>query len=184
MRPCRFGLRDRNLVLAALEYVGYLDEIVELEYGAVRQTVLIGTWVQANYRGQNATVKRDKWGFTIANVSRMVEFSVDSFAFPSQVQQVFYIDNNEAPDWKIVIRTEPRGKRVVGSIEEEEAGLLFRHGHNDEFEGLRVQPDDVEVVETGPSGGRVLRVEEFYATVEQETADVYDWDLGESSEEE
>ncbi|KAG0597359.1 hypothetical protein M758_UG331700 [Ceratodon purpureus] len=184
VRPCRFGIRDRNPVMAALEYVGYVDEIVELEYGAFKQTVLVGSWVRANYRGSNATVKRDRWGFTIANFNRMLEFGQDSFAFPSQVQQVFYVDCSEAVGWKIVIRTEPRGKRVVGNTVEEESGDLFRHGRDSDFEGLRVQAEEDAVQGVRQDGGRVLRVEEFYGTVEQETAEVYDRDVGESSEEE
>lgn len=57
-RPCRSGIRDRNVIIAAVEYVGHLDEILEVDYGAVRQTVLIGTWVKANYRGPSATIKK------------------------------------------------------------------------------------------------------------------------------
>lgn len=184
IRPCRFGLRDRNPVLAALEYVGHLEEILELDYSCFRQTVLIGSWVKANYRGSTATVKRDRWGFTIANFSRMVEFGVDSFAFPCHVQQVFYVDCLESPGWKVVIRTDPRGKRVVGSAEDEDARLLFSPGRDVDFEGLRLPDTDMEVPAAEVGTGRVIRVDEFYGTVDQENADVYDRDVGESSEEE
>ena len=80
------GLHDRNSVMAALEFVRDLKEIVELDYGTFRQTVLIGLWVKANYWGEAATVKRDKWGFTIANFNRMVDFEPDAFVSPLQVQ--------------------------------------------------------------------------------------------------
>ena len=63
-QTCRSGVGDTNHVQAAIEYVGHLEEILELGYGCFRQTVLVASWVQANYRGPNATVKKDRWGFT------------------------------------------------------------------------------------------------------------------------
>ena len=183
VRPCRFGLRDRNPVMAALEYVGHLEEIIELDYIEFRQTVLIGTWVKANYRGPSATVKRDKWGLTIANFNSMVDYGVDSFAFPSHVEQVFYADCNDTPGWKVVIRTEPRGRRVVAASVEEEAGLLFRPGRDADFAGLRVPENEGEEPPSPTRGGRVIQVDEFYANVEPEVAEVFDRDVGESSDE-
>ena len=182
LRPCRYGLRDPNPVLAALEYVGHLDEIIELDYMEFQQTVLIGSWVKANYRGPSATVKRDKWGLTLANFNRMIEFGVDSFAFPNHVEQVFYADCHESPGWKVVIRTEPRGRRVVAIVEEENVGLLFRQGRDADFAGLRVSDAEADEPARHTEGGSVIHVDEFYATVEAETAEVFDRDLGESSD--
>lgn len=59
-QTCRSGVGDTNQVQAAIEYVGHLEEILELDYGCFRQTVLVASWVQANYRGPNATVKKDR----------------------------------------------------------------------------------------------------------------------------
>ncbi|KAG0584842.1 hypothetical protein KC19_3G238500 [Ceratodon purpureus] len=184
IRRCRYGLRDRNPVLAALEYVGYLDEIIDLDYGEFHQTVLVGSWVKANYRGPQATVRRDKWGLTVANFNRMIEYGIDSFAFPNQVEQVFYADCNESPGWKVVIRTEPRGRRVTATSEEDNNGLLFSPGRDADFAGLRVLEDEAAEPETPTRGGRVIRVDDFYAGVENDNTEVYDRDIGESSEEE
>jgi hypothetical protein len=43
-RPYRNGRRDRNFVMASLEYVGNVDEILELVYGTVCMVVFICTW--------------------------------------------------------------------------------------------------------------------------------------------
>ena len=67
-------------MIAPVEYVGHLEEINELEYEGVQQVVLIGTWVRANYRGNSATVKKDEFGFTMANFKRTLAFGRDSFA--------------------------------------------------------------------------------------------------------
>ena len=66
-QPCRSGRQDRNIVNEELEYVGQIDEIVELDYGGHCVVLLVCDWVKANYRGRNATIKKDEWGFTMAN---------------------------------------------------------------------------------------------------------------------
>jgi hypothetical protein len=40
-RPCRAGLRDHNPVIADIEYVGNVQEIVELNYGRLCVVVLM-----------------------------------------------------------------------------------------------------------------------------------------------
>ena len=183
LRECRSGPRDRNPVVAPIEYVGYLEEIIELDYTTFRPVVLIGTWVKANYRGAHATVKKDSLGFTIANFAQIIPFGRDSFALPSQVEQVFFCDCTEAPGWKVVVRTEPRGKRVVADPEDAEGGLLFRHGRDNEFLGLRV-PDTLSEEPVPPvSAGRYIRLSDALGADTQETLHTFDADLGASSEE-
>jgi hypothetical protein len=61
---CRNGTRDRNQVNADVEYVGHIEEILELNYRRHCLVVLACDFVKANYVGENATIKKDKWGFT------------------------------------------------------------------------------------------------------------------------
>ena len=184
VRECRFGIRDQNPVFAPVEYVGSLEEILELNYGTLKQVVLIGTWVRANYRGSAATVKKDEWGLTIANFSRTLPFGRDSFAFPSQVEQVFFSNCLESPGWKVVVRTEPRGRRVVASNDEDQPGELFRHGRDSDFAGLQV-PEDLLEGRLPPSrAGRVIRVADDVDDGPVDPAEVLGRDLGESSAEE
>ena len=65
-QPCLSGRQDQNILNAELEYIGQISEIVELNYGRHCTVLLICEWVKANYRGRNAIVKKDKWGFTMA----------------------------------------------------------------------------------------------------------------------
>jgi len=90
-RPWRSGLRDRNVVVADIEYVGELHEIVELNYRGLCVLVLFCKWVKANYARNGATVKKDKWGFTLANFNRIVPFGPESFAFPMHVDRSRFI---------------------------------------------------------------------------------------------
>ena len=66
-RPCRAGSRDTHLVMADVEYIGQLQEIAEVNYGGLCVIVLLCKWIKANYRGHNATMKKDRWGFNLAN---------------------------------------------------------------------------------------------------------------------
>ena len=88
-RPWRSSTRDRNLVEANVEYIGELEEIVELDYCQMRVVVFVCRWVKANYRGVNATVRRDRWGFRLANFQSCEHFGKESLVFPKHCEQVF-----------------------------------------------------------------------------------------------
>jgi hypothetical protein len=53
---CRLGPNDRRPIIAKLEYVGWVEEILELNYGVLKIVVLLCNWVKANYNGSNATI--------------------------------------------------------------------------------------------------------------------------------
>ena len=91
-QDCRNSTRDANQIHADVEYVGHIDEILELNYKRHCLVVLVCDFVKANYRGENAIIKRDKWGFTLANYSRRYgTIRRDSFAFPSHCEHVFIL---------------------------------------------------------------------------------------------
>ena len=151
---CRNGRRDSNQVTADVEYVGHIEEILELNYRRHCLVVLVCDFVKANYIGENATIKRDKWGFTLANYDRRYgTVCRDSFAFPIHCEQVFFSRAREAPGWKVVLRKEVRGRRVLPNNEDDEEAELFKMGEDEDFEGLRpdreVGEQDVEPAATG-----------------------------------
>ena len=134
---CRNSTRDGNQVNAAVEYVGHIEEILELNYRRHCIVVLVCDFVKANYRGDNATIKKDKWGFTLANYSRRYgTICRDSFAFPRHCEQVFYSTARESPGWRVVLRKEVRGKRILPTTNDDE-GSLFGMGRDEDYEGLR-----------------------------------------------
>ena len=183
-RPCRSGRRDQNASHATVEYIGQIQEIVELDYGRHCTVVLICDWVKANYRGRNVTVKKDEWGFTVANFSSLLPFGADSFAFPINCDQVFFSDAEEELGWKVVLRTEVRGRRIDSKAEEQEETELFRMGDRTEFEGLHAT---ATVPESNPdpiSTGRNVRMNKVLGEGIEEVDDVFDRDVGESFEDE
>ena len=112
---CRSSVRAKNLKVANLEYVGWVEEILAVDYGRYELVVLYCNWVMANMVGHNATMKRDEYGFSLVNFDRLVPLSAESFAFPLHVEQVFFADDLNNHGWKVVLRKEARGARVVSS---------------------------------------------------------------------
>jgi hypothetical protein len=101
-----------DAVVVPVEYIGWIDEILELNYGSHCVIVLLYSWVKASTEGTNAIVKRDEYGFTLAKVPRNENpVGPESFAFPINVQQVFFSDEDGDPDWKVVCRVDVRSRR-------------------------------------------------------------------------
>jgi hypothetical protein len=46
----------------------------------------------------------------MANFRHMLLKDIEPFVFPSQVQQVFYVDDRHTPWWKVVLHVEPRSR--------------------------------------------------------------------------
>jgi len=49
------------LVLAKLKYVGWVEEILELNYGILKIVVLVYNWVKVNYRRNSVTMKKNEY---------------------------------------------------------------------------------------------------------------------------
>jgi len=182
-QPCCSGRRDNNMLNADLEYIGQISEIVELNYRRHCIVLLVCDWVKANYKGRNATIKEDEWGFTLANFGSMVPFGYESLAFPIHCQQVFFSDDEEEPGWKVVLKTEVRGHRIDNEIEEEELEM-FAMGRDSDFEGLRAATEDPESIPEPMEGGRNIEVQQVFNDLGNDDASLYDRDIGESSKDE
>ena len=99
------------------------------------------------------------------------------------VTKYFFSDEEGVPGWKVVLRTEVRGRRVDSEMEEHDEIPMFAMGADSDFQGLHV-PE--EVPESNPDPlplGRNVRLNEVLNEVGEEEAVVFDRDLGESSEE-
>ena len=115
LQACRVSNDDQNVRTTNLEYIGWMEEIIGVDYGEFEFIVLYCTWMRANLRGAGATMKRDDYGFTLIKFNRVIPYSANSFAFPLHVQQVFFVDDVENPEWKVVMRKEARGARVAST---------------------------------------------------------------------
>jgi hypothetical protein len=88
---CVLGPNDQRDVLTNLEYVGWVEEILELNYGVQNIVVLLCNWVKTNYNRSDAIVKRDEYSFTLVNFGSLIPILDQSFAFPIHVEHVFFL---------------------------------------------------------------------------------------------
>ncbi len=57
-QECRARPNGQKPILAKLEYVGWVEKILELNYGVLKTMVLLCNWVKRNYNGSSTTIKR------------------------------------------------------------------------------------------------------------------------------
>jgi hypothetical protein len=172
-QSCRASTSDRNQTKANLEYIGWIDEIIAVDYGQFELLVLYYTWVHANKAGAQATMKQDEYGFTLINSDRTIPYSADSFAFPLHVQQIFFVEDTNNPSWKIVLHKEARGARIASKAD----GILdlqcLNIGRDEEHAGLSAQPlaGDATPCELVLTRCRVLTREEVNLALQVEEED-------------
>jgi hypothetical protein len=86
MQPCR-GIQDSvYLDFVPMEYVGWVEEIITLNYSSHCVIVLVCSWVREITEGPYSTIKRDEFGFTLRKLLlRECSIGPQSFAFPINV---------------------------------------------------------------------------------------------------
>jgi hypothetical protein len=132
--------------MTPVEYIGWIEEILELNYGGHYVIVLLCSWIKAISEERNATVRRDDYGFTLAKVPKKeIIIGPDSFSFPINVQQVFFADEEGDRDWKIVCRLDIRSRRSPLHIAVDESDVL-NSGRNADFVGLNTDFGNYDVV--------------------------------------
>ena len=132
-QACRSSRADGNVVEATLSYVGILREILQLMYQQTPVVLFRGSWVPPNEHG-NATLKRDRYGFWMANFRRRQRSSEQPYVFPAQVKQVFFVDDLVEDGWKVVLQSNCRSARAMDAVED---GNLGVGAANVELEAVR-----------------------------------------------
>ncbi|KAJ6823831.1 uncharacterized protein M6B38_129195 [Iris pallida] len=88
------------------EYYGVLQDIFELSYVEGYKVFLFRChWWDVGRLGRG--YKIDKYGCTSVNVRGSLN-SNEPFVLASQAEQVFYVEDNVANDWLVVVKTTPR----------------------------------------------------------------------------
>ena len=149
-QSCRSSRKDKNHMLANVEYVGWVEEIIGADYGKFELLLLYCKWVQATWIGPWATMKRDEHGFTLVNIDRTIPYSSDSFAFPLHAQNVFFVDDVTHPGWKVVLRKEARSVRVTSMADGRPDLHCLSLRDDAETQGLMAQNVTVDTVAMPP----------------------------------
>jgi hypothetical protein len=136
--------RSRNVNytedLVTTEFVGWVEEILELNYRSHCCIVLVCSWIPGDLHMQNAKVERDRYGFLLGNFNTVLPLGPKSFAFPTQCQQVFFSDDKKynaerGGDWKVVCATDVRGRRGTHDLFSADIQMLGI-GRDSDFQGL------------------------------------------------
>ena len=121
-----------------------VEDILELDYRNHCTTVLLCEWVKLTRDGRVPNIERDRYGFTVANFNHMdSRVQSDSFAFPLHCQQVFLSDDPSRRGWKIVLRTDVRGRRLP-IHHAQPAATVIAVGNGDDFQGLQPTIQETE----------------------------------------
>ena len=91
-------------------YYRKLTQIIEVEYYDRTMYVLFKCDWADNTRDKGWKV--DKHGLTLVNFKNLVhkgdQITDESYVLTSQVEQVFYVEDERNPDWACTARTNPR----------------------------------------------------------------------------
>lgn len=89
----------------ALDYYGLLREIIEVQYtGGNRVTLFKCDWWDVHSHGRG--IIKDCFDFISVNTGRVL--SNDPYVLASQVGQVYYVEDVAKPNWKVIVRANPR----------------------------------------------------------------------------
>jgi hypothetical protein len=126
--------------VALIEYVGWIEEILELDYWRFQTIVLLCNWMVANYKGSTTIVKRDEYGFTLMNFERLIPLSTHSFVFPMHSEQGFFFQKMQGHVGigRLCCIEEPQGRMLKFTREINLELTMFDFRNNVDHPGLRV----------------------------------------------
>ena len=140
----RWGIRNGRPIERTAEHVGFIEEILELDYRNHCTTILLCEWVKPTSNVRVPNIERDRYGFTVANFNHMdSRVHADSFAFPLHCQQVFLSDDPSRRGWKVVLRTDVRGRRLAIQHGHHIASVIAV-GNDEDFHGLQPRVQETE----------------------------------------
>jgi hypothetical protein len=73
-------------VVASIEYVGWIEKILKLDYGRFQIVIFFCNWVVVNYEGSVVIVRCDKYGLNVMIFKHLIPLLVESFVFPMHIE--------------------------------------------------------------------------------------------------
>jgi hypothetical protein len=108
--------------------------------------------------GARVIMKQDEYGSTLLKFDRVIPYPSDSFVFPIHVEQVFFVDEVEKPDWKIVLLKDPKDTRVASEVDDRPELQYLTTGRDKEQLGLilKLVLEDIEKLRPVLQNSKVL----------------------------
>jgi hypothetical protein len=76
--------------LDSAENVGWMEEILELNYQSPCYIIVLCSWIPGALGIRNAKVEKDRYSFLLGNFNIAIHVGPKSFVFPTQYQQVVF----------------------------------------------------------------------------------------------
>jgi hypothetical protein len=139
-----WGIHNGKPIERTTEHVGFIEEILELDYRNHCTTILLCEWVKPTRDVRVPNIEPDRYIFTVANFNHMdSRVHADSFAFPLHCQQVFQSDDPLRRGWKVVLCTTVRG-RCLAIQHAQLAASVIAVGNDEDFRGLQPRIQETE----------------------------------------
>lgn len=87
--------------------VGILRDIILVSYGDLNCVLLEGSWIKSRDQGR-AVIKRDQYGFWSVLFHARDSQNLNPYVYPASISQVFFMEDSKNPNWRVVIRHDPR----------------------------------------------------------------------------
>ncbi|MCO5575797.1 hypothetical protein L7F22_029602 [Adiantum nelumboides] len=85
------------------------------------EVILKVDWFRAEYKGNNATMRREPSKFWSIDSSKLMRATREPYILPAHVEQAFFYKNLDSHPWWQVVHVQPRGRRLFDSVDPEEA---------------------------------------------------------------
>ena len=106
--------------------------------------VLLCEWAKLARDVRFPNIERDKYGFTVANFNHMdSRVHSDPFAFPLHCQQIFLSDDPTRRGWKVVLRTDVRGRCQPVHLSQPSITVIAM-GNDEDFQGLQPRIQEMD----------------------------------------
>lgn len=103
--------------------VGVVKKIYRVLFSGWSMIIMKAEWVKRDM------LRRDRMGFWTCKLdSREDRKRLNPYILPLNVEQIFFMEDVITPGWHVVLRHEPRARRVVGS-----STAAFGYGPDDSF---------------------------------------------------
>ncbi|KAL4306317.1 hypothetical protein AHAS_Ahas16G0166200 [Arachis hypogaea] len=146
------SMRNDRVAVGGVPYYGKIVDIIELNYSC-SFTVVLFKCVWANTTTSRG-IKQDHLGLTSVNFSRPIHTGNreedEPYILASGAQLVYYVDDEVAKEWSVVVHVKPRDLYDMGEENEEaEVGFSPQPGLNMSAKGdigdlLLTREEDIE----------------------------------------
>jgi hypothetical protein len=149
-------------------YYGKLTRIIEVTYYDLTRYVLFKCdWADIQ---PNKGYKKDEYGFDLLNFNNLIHTGAritdDPFVLPSQISQVYYVQDPIHPNWNVAVKTKPRNVYDVGEGESSDYAEADSYHEHEPFNvnvtgdvGIDFGNDDIDCARTNvPATEAILQL--------------------------